>query len=62
MTDGAKIENKDNLATEELRNAREWRLIEEGLADVRAGRMLEVTPEYFDRLRAYINELANKPA
>ena len=50
------------LSTAELYEAYEWRLVQEGLEDVKAGRTEEATPEFFDGLRDQIDRLAKKTA
>ena len=50
------------LSTAELYEAYEWRLVQEGLDDAKAGRTEEATPEFFDGLRSQIDGLAKKTA
>ena len=46
-----------DLTSQELHDAWEWQLVEEGLEAVRAGRVREVTPAYFDELRERIKKI-----
>ena len=49
-----------DLSAKELHDAWEWRLVEEGLDAAREGRKREVTPAYFEELRARIDVIKQK--
>jgi len=48
------------LTAPELRDALEWRLVQDGIEAADAGRVREVTPAYFDELRDRVRKAANK--
>ena len=51
-----------DLTSQELHDAWEWRLVQEGLDDVAAGRVHQATPEFFEEIKDFARGLAKNAA